>query len=238
MRVAALFDIHGNLPALEAVLAEVETEHVDRIVVGGDALFGPLQSECLTALRALDADFVAGNCERDVLAAANQSCVWCRDRLTEGELELVSGWPMTMELDVDGLGSVRFCHATPRRDNEVLTRSTPDANVAEALAAVTADVVVCGHTHVQYDRDVSGGLRVVNAGSVGLPYQGEQGAFWALLEGDVELRRTSYDPESALSTLVSTGFPEVEEIFSDSIHGAASAESASAYFESKRLARG
>jgi diadenosine tetraphosphatase ApaH/serine/threonine PP2A family protein phosphatase len=236
VRVAALNDIHGNLPALEAVLAAIETEHVDRIMVGGDVLWGPFQSECLAALRGAGADFLSGNCERDVLGAVNDSSTWCRAQLTAEELDFVSGWPATVELDVDGLGSVVFCHATPRSDEEILTRTTPDAKVAVALSDVTADIVVCGHTHVQYDRQVPGGPRLVNAGSVGLPYEGEPGAFWALLGADVELRRTAYDVDAGLEALASSGFPDAADVFEESVRGTASAESATAYFESKRLA--
>jgi predicted phosphodiesterase len=235
VRVAALYDVHGNLPAVDAVLAEIETERVDRIVVGGDVLWGAFQSECVAALRAFGALFVAGNCERDVLAAANDSSAWCREQLTADELDFVAGWPATVELEVDGLGIVVFCHATPRSDEEILTRTTRDADVADALSGVTADVVVCGHTHVQYDRQVPGGPRLVNAGSVGLPYQGEPGAFWALLDADVELRRTAYDVDAAVSSLATSGFPSATEIFGDSVRGLASAESATAYFESKRV---
>jgi predicted phosphodiesterase len=234
MRVAALYDVHGNLPALEAVLAEVETEDVDAVVVGGDALWGPFQSECLAALRSHDARFVAGNCEREVLAASDESSAWCRAQLTAGELDFVSGWPATVELQLNGLGAAVFCHATPRSDDEILTRTTPEADVVAALSGVAADVVLCGHTHVQYDRRFSGAPRVVNAGSVGLPYQGEPGAFWALLGPEVELRRTPYDVDSALASLASSGFPSAAEIFGDSLRSAASAESATAYFESKR----
>jgi predicted phosphodiesterase len=233
VRVAALVDVHGNLPALEAVLAEVELEDVDRIVVGGDVLWGPFQSECLAALRAKGADFVSGNCERDVLTAADESSAWCRAQLAAAELEFVSGWPPTLEIDLDGLGTVVFCHATPRSDVENLTRTTPDAEVAEAFDGVTADVVVGGHTHVQLDREVPGGPRLVNAGSVGLPFQGEQGAFWALLGPEVELKRTPYDVDAAVAALRSSGFPVAAE-FEASIRGTASAESATAYFESRR----
>jgi predicted phosphodiesterase len=234
MRVAGLYDVHGNLPALEAVLAEVENEKVDAVVVGGDVLWGPFQSECLSALRAVAAQFVAGNCEREVLAAADDSSLWCREQLTSAETAAVASWPATVELDVDGLGRVLFCHATPRSDNEILTGLTPDDEVAAALAGVAADVVVCGHTHVQQDREVAGAPRLVNAGSVGLPYQGEPGAFWAILGPDVELRRTDYDVESAYSMLASSGFPSAAEIFDDSLRGAATGESATAFFESKR----
>jgi predicted phosphodiesterase len=234
VRVAALYDVHGNLPALEAVLAEVEQERVDTVVAGGDVLWGPFQSECLAALRAADALFLAGNCEREVLGAVDESSRWCRDRLTTDELELVSAWPATVELDVEGLGSTLFCHATPRSDDEILTRLTPDEEVKAALSGVDAAVVVCGHTHVQLDRRVQSAPRLVNAGSVGLPYQGEQGAFWALLGPDVEFRRTSYGVEAALAELGASDFPSVADVFGDSLRGVASAESATAYFESRR----
>jgi predicted phosphodiesterase len=234
VRVAALYDIHGNLPALEAVLAEVDSEGVQRIVVGGDVLWGPLQSECLAALRRRDAVFVSGNCERDVLTASDESSAWCRDQLTAGERDFVAGWPATVELDLDGLGRVVFCHATPRSDVENLTRSSPDADVIAALADVEADVVVGGHTHVQDDRRLGGGRRLVNAGSVGLPYQGEHGAFWALLGTDVELRRTPYAADAALESLAGSGFPSAVEIFDGPVRGTASAESATAFFAARR----
>jgi predicted phosphodiesterase len=234
VRVAALYDIHGNLPALEAVLAELEATEIDAIVAGGDVLWGPFQSECVTALRAAGAVFISGNCEREVLGAVDASSSWCRAQLSADELDFVEGWPATVELEVDGLGAALFCHATPRSDLENLTRVTPDAVVAEALAGVDADLVVCGHTHVQYDRHLPGGPRVVNAGSVGLPYQGGPGAFWALLDGDVELRRTPYDVEAALASYAGSGFPSVLETFGEAVRGTASAESATAYFESKR----
>ena len=234
MRVAALYDVHGNLPALEAVLAEVETENVDAVVVGGDVLWGPFQSECLSALRSHNARFVAGNCEREVPTASDESSAWCRAQLAPGDLDFVSGWPATLELQVAGLGSAVFCHATPRSDDEILTRTTPEAAVVAALSGIEADVVLCGHTHVQYDRRVVGAPRLVNAGSVGLPYQGEPGAFWALLGPDVELRRTPYDVDAALASLASSGFPSAADVFGESLRGEASAESATAYFESKR----
>ena len=233
MRVAALYDIHGNLPALEAVLDEVGHAGVDVIVAGGDVLWGPFQSECLAALRGVGTQFLAGNCEREVLAAVDDSSRWCREQLTPDELGFVAAWPATLALEVAGLGHVLFCHATPRSDEEILTRLTPDEDVAAALEGV-ADVVVCGHTHVQQDRLVPRAPRLVNAGSVGLPYQGEPGAFWALLGPDVELRRTFYDVEAAFDILARSEFPSAADIFDDSLRGAASAESATEFFESKR----
>ena len=193
MRIAALYDIHGNLPALEAVLAEVEREGVEHVVAGGDLLSQPFALECLDRLRALgDAvTFVRGNADVGQEPAL---------------AEAVAGWPLTVELDVDGLGRVLFCHGSPRSNEEILTRISPDERVTEALAGVEANLLVCGHTHVQFDR-VAGGRRLVNAGSVGLPYEGRPGAFWALLGPGVELRRTEYDVEPMIAALEAVGDP-------------------------------
>ena len=242
MRVAALYDIHGNLPALEAVLADLEHPEiaVDEIVVGGDVLWGPMQSECLELLQSVGATFLSGNCERDVLHPESDVDTWCSGRLVERERAFVASWPMMVERNVNGLGRVVFCHATPRDDEAILTRITPDDAVAATLAGVDAAVVVCGHTHVQFDRRVPEAPRLVNAGSVGLPYEGIPGAFWALLGPDVDLRRTDYDVERALAVLQKeefpeqTGFPRFDEIFVRSLEGRVEPDDATAEFESRR----
>jgi diadenosine tetraphosphatase ApaH/serine/threonine PP2A family protein phosphatase len=241
VRVAALYDVHGNLPALEAVLAELERGGgADEIVVGGDVLWGPLQAECLELLRGVGATFVSGNCERDVMHPTSDVDRWCHQQLGEADRSFVASWPAVAEFDVEGLGSVVFCHATPRDDEEILTRITPDLSVAAALAGIDAAVVVCGHTHVQFDRRVPESPRLVNAGSVGLAYEGVPGAFWALLGPDVELRRTEYDVEQALAELgrtgflQQTGFPRFDEIFARSLEGRVTPEEATADFEGRR----
>jgi predicted phosphodiesterase len=234
MRVAALYDVHGNLPALEAVLAEVRREGVAAVVSGGDVVLGPLPSECLALLHDAGARFVAGNCERLALDRAAERDSWCLDQLEQRDRELIASWPQTLELEIDGLGAVLFCHATPRSDEEILTSLTPDEAVADALAETAADVVVCGHTHVQYDRAVPSGPRLVNAGSVGLAYEGSPGARWALLGPTVELRTTLYDVEAALRTLYEPGFPEAAELFDESVRGEVTAQQASEEFESRR----
>lgn len=188
MRVAALYDVHGNLPALDAVLAEVEREGVDAIVSGGDLLSPPFAAECLERLESVAAVFVRGNADREA----------------EGFEEVVAGWPLTSELDVTGLGRVLFCHGSPRSDEEILTRISPEERVRAALEGVNARVVVGGHVHVQYDR-VAAGRRLVNPGSVGMAYEGRPGAFWALLGPDVELRRTEYDAGPLTAALVALG---------------------------------
>jgi predicted phosphodiesterase len=234
MRVAALYDVHGNLPALEAVLAEVRREQVDAVVSGGDVVLGPLPAECLALLRDAGARFLAGNCERLVLDRAGERDSWCLDQLEQQDRGLIASWPQTLELEPDGLGTVLFCHATPRSDEEILTVLTPDRAVAEALAGTTADLVVCGHTHVQYDRRVPSRPRLVNAGSVGLAHEGSPGARWALLGPTVELRTTPYDVEAALRTLHEPGFPEAAELFDESVRGEVTAQQASEAFESRR----
>ncbi|HKY24727.1 MAG TPA: metallophosphoesterase family protein [Gaiella sp.] len=235
MRVAALYDVHANLPALEAVLAEVEQAQVDTIVAGGDVVWGPMPAQCLALLRDVDAVFVAGNCERTILAGESDRDRWCREMLGDEATSFLAGWPLTVELDVGAVGHVLFCHATPRSDDEILTRITPDGEVVAALRGVDADVVVCGHTHVQYDRRPIGVPRLVNVGSVGLCYQGEPGtAAWALVESDVELRRTRFDTDRALEALLGTGFPGVEAQFGPALRGEHGADDATEWFESRR----
>ena len=213
MRVAVVSDVHGNLPALEAVLAEVEREGVDLVVSGGDVAMGPMPAECVDALRELDrVVWVRGNADRGAAPPQYAETVdWVRARLGPERWELLAGAPLTATVEPDGLGRVLCFHGTPRSDEEILTKVSPEERVAAALAGVEEPVVVHGHTHVQYDREVAG-RRVVNAGSVGSPYEGRRGAFWALLGPEVELRRTEYDVEAAVEAIRATGYPGAEEL--------------------------
>jgi predicted phosphodiesterase len=204
-RVAALYDVHGNLPALEAVLADVSDAEV--VLVGGDVAAGPWPAETLERLRGLGSRvrFIRGNADRE-LASPSESAEeggppqelleWARARLSADQLRFLGGWPLTETLDVDGVGRVLFCHATPRSDDELLTRISEEARWRVALEGVGADVVVCGHTHVQFDRRV-GDVWLVNAGSVGMPYEDRPGAYWLALGPDVRHRRTEYDTAAA-----------------------------------------
>ena len=207
MRVAALYDVHGNLPALEAALAEVERERPDCIVFGGDLVWGPWPSECLQRAESLGdhAVFVYGNCERLVLEGDSPGYQWARERLSLAERARVGAWPTIQTLDVEGLGPTLFCHATPRDDEENLTPESPDRVWAEAFAGVEQRVVVCGHTHLQFDREL-GNMRVVNPGSVGAPTV-RAVAWWAMLGPDVELRTTGYDTEATIAA-ARTFFPD------------------------------
>jgi putative phosphoesterase len=236
MRVAAISDIHGNLPALEAVLSEIEREDVDAIAVVGDVVGGAFSVEVFDRLARLpDVQFVHGNADRLVVEGdAEHGVDWTaeRGRLGEARVEAVRGWALTFELEIDGLGTVFFCHAVPSADEPIFTRITPDEDVQQMLGGTIADVVVVGHTHMQFDRQLASGLRVVNAGSVGMPYEGRPGAYWALLGPDVELRRTEYDVER-MAAAIRTSTPGDEDSVRRLLDPPSAAE-ATEFFESQR----
>jgi predicted phosphodiesterase len=233
MRVAALYDVHGNLPALEAVLADPRLADADLIVSGGDLLAGPMPSACLDLLLGYGSRvrFVRGNADRNVLERVEAfGGAWCAAELGPDRLAAVAEWPLTVELDV--AGGATFCHATPRFDDDLVTRLTPDDELAGVLEGTPTPLVVAGHTHIQADR-LAGGHRFVVAGSVGRPYEGRRGAFWALLGDDVELLRTDYDIESAAAAIRATDFPDADEHAETLLEPPAPAE-VSEYFESLR----
>jgi len=212
MRVAALYDVHGNLPALEAVLAEIREEQIDAVVIGGDAVAGPFPVATFDLLASLPgALFVGGNADRLVVErVAGFGSAWCADELGPERLTAIAAWPFSHTLEVDGFGNVVFCHATLRTDEEIVTRITPDDEVVAAFPG--GGTVVVGHTHVQFDRHYEG-LRLVNAGAVGMPYEGRRGAFWALLGGGaIELRRTEYDVAAAAASIRSSAWPEAGQL--------------------------
>ena len=236
MRVAALYDIHGNLPALEAVMREVRQAQVDQIVVGGDIFPGPMPRETLKYLLDLDipVQFIHGNCERELLTHIagrtpdNLSeryrtiLSWHAQQLQPEDQQLLSSWQSTLTIEIDGLGKVLFCHATPRDDNEIFTSLTPEERLLPVFAGLDAAVVVCGHTHMQFDRMV-GNIRVVNAGSIGMPF-GEPGAYWLLLGRDVEFRHTMYDLKQAAELVRGTDYPQAQEFADDILQPSPAAE--------------
>ena len=207
MRVAALADVHGNAPALEAVLAAVEREQPDLIVFCGDLTWGPLPAETLALVEGLDARFVRGNAERELLSLfgevpddASERQRFLAERHDAKARSFVGRFEEAVVLDVEGLGRTRFCHGSPRSDEELVTEATPVGRIRELLAGVEERVVVTAHTHVGYERVVDG-VRLLNPGSVGLPYEGRPGAYWALLGPGVEHRRTEYDLDEAEARL-------------------------------------
>ena len=212
-RVAVLSDVHGNAPALEAVLAEVERAEADLIVFGGDLTWGPLPEETFELVRGLGARFVRGNADRAVLENVSETEreQWMQAHHTDEMRELLASFEEQVVVEVDGLGAVRFCHGSPRTDEECVTPETPEERVREFSAGVEEHVIVTAHVHIQFDREVAG-IRSVNAGSVGLPYEGRPGAYWALLGPDVELRRTEYDVDETIERYRRSGQPGVEQI--------------------------
>lgn len=226
MRIAAISDIHGNLPALEAVLAEVEREQPDLIVFGGDVASGPMPAETIDLLMTLkDARFVRGNADRGLIdqfdgkpakEMGGPFADWCAAQITTRHRDFLASFEERVEIDgVDGLGRVLFCHASPRNDTDVFTVETQDERVRALLAGVDADVVVCGHTHMQFDRTVDE-IRVVNSGSVGMPY-GVPGAFWAMLGPKVDLKRTDYDRDAAATRIRAKGWDGAEEFATNNL---------------------
>ena len=222
MRVGAIYDIHENLPALKAVLEDIRHSGVDRIVVGGDIVPGPMPCETLDCLSDLDIpmQFIQGNGEVAILeqmAGKESASVpqqfrevvrWTAQQLRPEHERLLASWPKTLRFEIPGFGDVLFCHATPRNENEVFTRRTREDRLLTIFEGVNAVLVVCGHTHMQFDRIV-GKIRVVNAGSVGMPF-GEPGAYWLLLGPDVQLRHTPYDLAKAAERISGTDYPQAE----------------------------
>lgn len=212
MRIAALYDVHGMPWALEAALGDVEAEGVDAIVFGGDFACGPYLEETLALVRAVEgAHLVRGNCER------------------ESEHEWLRGLPMTVALD-----GVLYCHSTPTDDMPIVSAETPVEVLDELFLDVSEPTVVIGHTHHQFDRRTSR-VRVVNAGSVGMPYEGEVAAFWTLVEdGEPHFRRTPFDVERAIAALESSEWPPAAEFIAENLRVAVTREDAISYFESRR----
>ena len=229
MPVACLYDIHGNLPALEAVLDEVRRSEADHILVGGDVLPGPFPRECLDLLYQFEmpVEFIIGNGDRETVTAMkagvssavpayfHDAMRWNAAQLTPRHAEKIAQWPLTRRLHVGGIGDVVFCHATPRNDNEIFTRQTADATLLPIIEPLKAHMLVCGHTHMQHQRTV-GTTRIINAGSVGASFQGA-GAYWLLLGPTAQLRRTYYDVEAAAKRVRATAYPQAEQFASTSI---------------------
>src|SRR4051795_11878549 len=254
MRIAVVCDIHGNLPALDAVLAEIELHDVDGIVVGGDVVPGPFMAETVDRLRGLGdrARFVMGNGDREVVERFDAGAgvdvagdsqferftAWAASRLDRNQRDFLAAFEPVVRLPVDDVGPVLFCHGSPRSDTEMITQLTPPERLRPMLAGVEERTVVCGHTHHQFALEVDG-RRVVNAGSVGMPYQGAAAAFWLLLGPEVDLRRTDYDVEGAVATMRAAGPPDIEEgMLAGSLVNPTDADTVARIFEDRATGAG
>ena len=244
MKIAALYDIHGNVPALDAVLAEVEAEEVDLIVVGGDVAYGPMPAETLDRLAALGdrVRFVMGNGDRELVETFDGAAgedddyavqrAWVVQRLSRAHRDALAAYEPTVSA-----GGVLFCHGSPRSDSETITTLSDDARIEPMLAGVAEEVIVGGHTHRQFDRTVAG-KRLINAGSVGSPYEGDPDARWLMLHPEPELRRTAYDVAAAVERLRATGFPDFDEGYKESLIEPADPDWVAEFFEQQALGHG
>lgn len=245
MRIAALYDIHGNVHALEAVLAAVEDADPDLIVVGGDVAGGPFPVETTERLMHLQrpARFVTGNGDRELIAAYGQkqgtesddpsevTTRWCARQLSPRHIDFLRSFEALVTLE-DAAGTLLFCHGSPRSDEELITLATPPERIEPMVQGLaTGTTAVCGHTHMQFDRLVSG-VRIVNAGSVGMPYELAPGAYWALVGDSVELRRSAYDLDAAAAAIRSTDWPFADEFAAENVLTVRTPEEAIAAFES------
>ena len=228
MRVAALYDVHGNLPALESVLQEVDGLDVDAIVFGGDIASGPLPRETVELVRSLDAVCVRGNA--DVLASNAMSPEWddarrwVEQQLDAEQIAWLAGLPFSWS-DEDTL----YVHANPVDTEEIVTERTPVERLAELLHGVEESRVVTGHVHMQFAREVDG-IEWIGAGSVGMPYEDGPGAYWALVDDEVQFRRTEFDYERAAAAVKTSGHPMADELAAENVLRVPSREEALLFF--------
>ena len=222
MKIAAIYDIHANPIALKAVLTDIETNNIDLIIVGGDVVSGPMPKETLDLLQNVKSPirYILGNAETEVLRylngekinglseRANQEARWVSKQLSDENIELINSWSKFVEIHSKELGTILFCHGTPRSDVEVFTKVTPNKKLRQLFENVDASVVVCGHTHIQFDRKIKN-IRIVNAGSVGMPF-GKTGADWLLIDNSINFKHSDYDLEEAAKLIQKSNYPYAE----------------------------
>ncbi|MED4780997.1 metallophosphoesterase family protein [Brevibacillus choshinensis] len=246
MKMAALYDIHGNLPALHAVLNELEEVAPDLIVIGGDIISGPMPVETLERLFQVKTPvrFIRGNCDREVVTAydgsplrpemsekGRETTEWVAKQLQSSHHDFLSQLPANNTQSVEGLGEVLFCHATPDSDEEIFTPFTLQNRLDEIFRDVKQNTVICGHTHIQFELEV-GHVRILNAGSVGMPYADEPGAYWLLIgPNGHEFRRTSYDVKAAADEIQKSSLPMAQEFAEENVRTVPTAEQAMKVFE-------
>ena len=246
MRIAALYDIHGNLPALNAVLNELEAVQPDLIVLGGDLVSGPMPRPTLDRLIQLGdrAHALRGNGDREVVTAfddlpearsipeaVREETRWIAQQIERPQRDFLAHLPEQITLPVEGLGDILFCHATPQSDEEIFTPITPQEQLDTLFANIKQQIIVCGHTHIQFERRV-GSKRILNAGSVGMPYADSPGAYWLLLEPEgCTFRKTMYDTKAAAQHVRQSGYPQAQEFAEENVLTVPTAAEATEVFE-------
>jgi putative phosphoesterase len=246
MKIAALYDIHGNLPALNALLEELKEVQPDLIVVGGDIVSGPMPGQTLERLFQLGDQVrsIRGNGDREVVMAfdgqplnpampeeVREVTLWVAGQLTRSQRDFLAVLPEQLVLQVEGLGMILFCHATTRSDEEFFTPITPEERLSVIFSHGEQEIVVCGHTHIQFERYV-GNIRILNAGSVGMPYADRPGAYWLLLGPQgYEFRWTGYDGAAAAQEVRASGYPQAQEFAEENVLKIPTAAEATEIFE-------
>ena len=234
MIVAALYDVHGNAPALEAVLRELDDVRPDVVVFGGDLAAGALPRETIALARGVpNARYVQGNADREMLSGREGPITgWPSTQLEDDDRAFLASFEFSVAID-----DVLYCHATPHDDEPFVTVLTSDEVARETIGETEHPTVVIGHTHSQFDWQL-GDLRLVNAGSVGMPYEDAPGAYWVLVrDGEPELRRTDYDLEAAAERIRPTEWPIAERWVSENLLTVPTARDAAQFFENQRSKR-
>ncbi|MDA8347172.1 MAG: metallophosphoesterase family protein [Thermaerobacter sp.] len=222
MRIAALYDIHGNLPAMEAALHSCREEGPSAVVIGGDLAAGPLPAQTLDILMALGqwAVPIKGDADRALvaaydlrmagrmaeLAAFDPIVAWASGRITRSHRDFLANLPDHVVLSADELGEIYFCHGTPGAEHAVVTPSTPEEDIQAMFSSVSQRICVVGRAHLAFDRK-AGGQRIVDPGSVGLPCEDAPGAYWAIFGPEVGLRRTEFNLARAARRIERSGMP-------------------------------
>ncbi|GCE12405.1 metallophosphoesterase family protein [Tengunoibacter tsumagoiensis] len=250
MKIAALYDIHGNLPALDALLKELEQVQPDLIVVGGDIVSGPMPGQTLQRLSQLGEKMraIRGNADREVVMMFDGQPInrlyppalsetdyevmsWIAGQLTRSQRDFLATLSEQFVVQVEGLGRVVFCHATVRNDEELFTPITPEERLRIIFSSDEPQIVVCGHTHIQFERSV-GKTRIINAGSVGMPYAAQPGAYWLLLSSEgYEFRYTAYNGQAAAQEILASGYPQAHDFAENNVLTIPTLDEAAEHFE-------
>jgi diadenosine tetraphosphatase ApaH/serine/threonine PP2A family protein phosphatase len=204
---ALVYDVHGNLLALRAVLDDARAAGAQEFLLGGDyGLFGPWPTETVATLRELpDATWIRGNVDRwtarpeeapddDLIRAAIDAC---REALSERVVAELEALPEQFVID-----ATRYCHGSPISDVRSFMPTAADGD-DELLGGVAEPRVVFGHTHLQFSRETQSGVQLVNPGSAGMPFDGDHRAAYGLVsdDGQIELRRVVYDQEASAAAM-------------------------------------
>lgn len=229
-RIAVLSDMHGNSAATEAVLADIDTQQPDEVICAGDLVgYGARPNHVIDLVRGRAIPTIMGNYDdgvgfdRDDCGCAyrdagerergQESLMWTRGIVDDGRKAYLRTCAPELRREVNGV-RLRFVHGSPRRMNEYLFADRDESSLERIAKVADADVLVFGHTHIPWSREI-GGVLFVNAGSVGKPKDGDPRATWVLLTIDrdsavrVDTRRVTYDVASMAAAIRATdGLPD------------------------------